>query len=212
MSEAQSAETTTAATTDAATQTAATTDATKTADTATTAATTTDAAKAADAAKTTTADTKPVIPEKYEFTAPEGTTLDTEVTGVLSDAMKELAVPQDKAQAFVNKMAPVIAARQAKAMETTLADARAQWGEAAKTDKEIGGEKFDENVAQAKAVFDTFGTPELGKLLVDSGLGDHPEVIRWAHRVSKHISPDAIHTGRKTEGEKDPAAVMYDGK
>lgn len=163
-------------------------------------------------APTPTPAPSPVVPETYTFNAPEGATFDAEVTGALGDAMKELRVPQDKAQAFVDKMAPVIAQRQQAQLETALATARAGWQTAAKGDAEIGGEKFEENAAQAKAVFDTFGTPELKTFLIDSGLGDHPELIRWAHRVSKHISPDKILTGRQGAGPTDPAAVMFDGK
>lgn len=152
-----------------------------------------------------------MVPETYSFTAPEGVTYDPEVTGALGDAMKELQVPQDKAQAFLDKMAPVIAQRQAATMESALAKANDEWIAQAKADPVIGGEKFEENAAQAKAVFDTFGTPELGKLLVDSKLGNHPELMKWAYNVSKHISPDKIFTGRGAVA-KDPASVMYDGK
>lgn len=126
--------------------------------------------------------------------------------------MKELAVPQDKAQAFVDKMAPVIAERQKASLEATLSEARTQWATAAKADKEIGGEKFDENVAVGKAVFDAYGTPELKEFLTASGLGDHPELLRWAIRIGKDIGPDKIHTGRPPQPPKDPASVLYDGK
>ena len=57
-------------------------------------------------------------------------------------------------------------------------------------DKEFGGEKLSENLSTAKKALDQFGTPELRSLLNESGLGNHPEFIRFMFRAGKSISED----------------------
>lgn len=145
-------------------------------------------------------------PESYEFKAPEGTQFDDAVLGAFSEVAKELNLPQDQAQKVLDKMAPVIAARQAEQFQA----ARAEWGEAAKTDKEFGGEKLTENLGVAKKALDTFATPELRALLDASGLGNHPEVIRVFYRAGKAISEDRFVGGKQgQQAQQSVAQRMY---
>lgn len=137
-------------------------------------------------------------PESYEFKAPEGVSFDEGVIGAFSEVAKDLNLPQDAAQKVLDKMAPVIQARQMEQFEA----ARNQWAEATKADKEFGGEKLDENLATAKKALDTFGTPEFRALLNESGFGNHPEVIRVFYRAGKAISEDRFVAG----GGKGPQA------
>ncbi len=140
-------------------------------------------------------------PESYEFKAPEGVQFDDTVIGAFSEVAKELNLPQDQAQKVLDKMAPVIAARQLEQFQA----ARVAWGEAAKTDKEFGGEKLAENLGVAKKAMDTFATPELRALLDESGLGNHPEVIRMFYRTGKAISEDRFVGGK--QGQQAPQSV-----
>lgn len=130
-------------------------------------------------------------PEAYEFKAPEGTQFDEAVIGAFSEVAKELNLPQDAAQKVLDKVSPVIAARQAE----QLSAAREEWAVATKADKEIGGDKLAENLAYAKKARDTFTTPEFRDLLEKSGLGNHPEVIRVFVKVGKATSEDGFVTG-----------------
>lgn len=140
-------------------------------------------------------------PEKYEdFTAPEGRQFDPEFSKAYSEAAKELNLNQDKAQKFLDKLAPVVVARQQEQINNLVT----QWGEQATVDKEYGGEKLQENLGIAKQALDKFGTPEFKELIQKSGLGNHPEVIRFIYRVGKSFSPDSIVTGRKEGGKTGP--------
>lgn len=133
-------------------------------------------------------------PEKYEFKAPEGAAaFDDQVLEQFSEVARELNLPQDAAQKVLDKMGPAIQARQAE----TIQAARSMWAESAKSDKEFGGEKLTENLAVAKKALDQFGSPELRALLNESGLGNHPEMIRVLYRAGKAISEDRfIGAGR----------------
>ena len=146
-------------------------------------------------------------PEKYEFKLPEGVQLDANGTAAFSEVAKELNLTQDAAQKVLDKMGPVIAGRHAE----VLTQAKAQWVEAAQTDKEYGGEKLAENLAVAKKALDTFGSPELRTLLNESGLGNHPEIIRAFFKAGKAISEDKFvpATGGSPKGTKAAADALY---
>ncbi|MFJ1253419.1 protease [Cupriavidus sp. CuC1] len=173
---------------------------------------TTETAKpAGEGGESTSEQAKPQgAPEKYEFKAAEGQPqFDTQVIEQFSEVARELNLPQDAAQKVLDKMAPVLAARQADALEA----ARTQWAETAKVDKEFGGDKLNENLAVAKKALDQFGTPELRTLLNESGLGNHPEVLRVFYRAGKAISEDRFVPGgaggKGQQGQRDLASALY---
>lgn len=141
-------------------------------------------------------------PDKYEFQAPEGSTLDANVIEQFSEVAKELNLPQEAAQKILDKMAPAMAARQAEQIETI----RNEWADNARADKEFGGDKLNENLGVAKKALEQFGSPELRTLLNESGLGNHPEVIRFMYRTGKAISEDRF-VGGGNSGNAEPATI-----
>ena len=78
-----------------------------------------------------------------------------------------------------------------------------------KVDKEIGGEKFTENLALARKALESFGTPELQDVLNMTGLGNHPEVIRAFYKAGKAISEDRFIPGTPKGAEMDMAKRMF---
>lgn len=140
---------------------------------------------------------KQSAPEKYtDFNMAEGTTLDAEVMGEFQGVAKELNLSQDQAQRLVD-LANKMSLKQNSQLATTVEKAKGEWAEAAKADKEFGGDVFDQNLSVAKKAIDAFATPELKTLLNESGLGNHPEIIRHFFRVGKAISEDGHITGSK---------------
>jgi hypothetical protein len=125
-------------------------------------------------------------PESYEFKPVENVNLDPGVIDAFAEVAKELDLSQAAAEKVLNKMAPVLAERSAAQIQ----QAQQQWVESSIKDKEFGGEKLQENLAVAKKAMDAFATPELKQLLNESGLGNHPEVIRMMYRAGKAISED----------------------
>ena len=129
-------------------------------------------------------------PEKYEFNdkvadAPE--VLDPEVLTAFGEVAKELDLPQEAAQKVLDKVAPVMQARQAAVVEQVKLD----WANESQADKEFGGESLNDNLEIAKSSLNAFGTDALKSLLQESGLGNHPEVIRFMYRAGKAISEDS---------------------
>ena len=139
--------------------------------------------------ETSESETPEGAPDKYEFNpkvadAPDE--LDPEVLTAFGEVAKELDLPQEAAQKVLDKVAPVIQAKQAKAVE----QARADWATESQSDEEFGGENLEANLEIAKTSLKEFGTDALKSLLQESGLGNHPEVIRFMYRAGKAISED----------------------
>lgn len=140
--------------------------------------------------ETSESETPEGAPETYEFNtkvadAPEE--LDPEVITAFGEVAKELDLPQEAAQKVIDKVAPVMQAQQAKMVEQVKVD----WANDAKADQEFGGENLNANLEVAKSSLKAFGTDALKSLLQESGLGNHPEVIRFMYRAGKAISEDA---------------------
>ena len=165
-----------------------------------------DPAPAADPAAPAADPKPPGAPEAYEFVPPEGHVLDEGVIGKFSEVAKELNLPQDKAQKVLDVMAPAIAERQQAALQAMTSEG----AETSKADKEFGGEKLGENLAIAKTALDKFATPEFAKLMNDTGLGNHPEVLRVFYRAGKAISADTVVTGKQAPAPSDRLAALYD--
>jgi len=157
-------------------------------------------AQEADSAKQT-------APESYEFKAPDGVVFDDTTISSFSDVAKELNMPQADAQKILDKVGPVMAQRQALALENL----NKSWVEGVQSDKEIGGEKLQENLSVARKAMDAFGTPQLRELLNESRLGNNPEMIRFMYRAGKAISEDKFVAGgpASPSGTRDPAKFLY---
>lgn len=158
--------------------------------------------------KTTETSAATGAPEKYEFTAPEGKTYDPAVLESFSGAAKEANLTQDVAQKLIDTMVPALAARQADQLQAI----HKGWSDAAASDTEFGGDKLKENLSVARKALDTFATPELRKLLEDTGLGSHPEVLRMLYRTGKAISEDKFVGGTGRGAKPDAVSVLYDHK
>lgn len=149
-------------------------------------------------------------PETYaDFTLPEGVELDAAALEKAAPIFKELGLDQTGAQKLIDTYAEMVQAgaqRQVDSFNQTKQD----WLEAAQGDKEIGGDKFDETVADAKVGLNKFGNPELKKLMNEFGIGNHPEVIRFmakVGRLTKEDNPGSI--GQNSGQAKDRVQLMY---
>lgn len=152
-----------------------------------------------------------VVPETYEFKAPEGQTdLDPAMIEAATPVFKELGLSQEQGQKLVDlyagKMLPEVAQTiQGQTLELLGLGDIAKWSEMTKTDKEIGGAKLAETMVHAAAGRDKFATPALRALLETSRMGNHPEVVRMFAAIGKSIGEG------KVMGGDDPATVIDAG-
>lgn len=139
-------------------------------------------------------DTKPADAD-YEFKTPDGIELDKVSTDEFKAIAKELKLPKDVAQRVVD----VAVKREQAARE--LRDTTVKgWADAVKADKDLGGDKLPETLAIAKKAID-IGPPELKTFLDESGLGNHPLFVKWAHTIGKALSEDRFVSGSKAPAE-----------
>ena len=140
--------------------------------------------------ETSESETPQGAPETYEFNTKitdDSSELDPEVVTAFGEVAKELDLPQDAAQKVLDKVAPVIQAKQAKVLEQVKLD----WANDSQADKEFGGENLAKNLNVAKTALDAFGSDSLKSLLHETGFGNHPEIIRFMYKAGKAISEDS---------------------
>ena len=162
-----------------------------------------DAAAAEEAAKAAEG-----APEKYDdFIAPEGTELDPAVAGAFAEVARELNLPQGKAQMLIDKVSPIMAARQMEQFEAQ----RQEWHNQSSADPEFGGAKLPESKVFVARAMKEFSTPEFTKLINDSGFGNHPELVRFMVKAGKAISEEKIITGgvAASTGIRSAADTLY---
>lgn len=148
--------------------------------------------------------TEPAVPEAYELQMPEGVELDKAAADEFTTIAKELKLDQAAAQ----KLADIAAKQAQRQVDAHLALVES-WVDQVKTDKDIGGDKLDENLGIARKALETFGTPELRDVLNASGLGNHPEVIKAFVKAGKAISEDKFVAGAAKGADSDPAKKLF---
>lgn len=157
-----------------------------------------------DAAKE--GDGKPSADEvKFEAKVPEGIQLDQASLDEFSKIVKDKALsPSERAQKLVD-----LAVKREADRQKAFADTVQTWADTVAKDPELGNA---ENQAAARKVVEEFGTPEFRELLNSTGMGNHPEVVRFVLKVSKAMGEDSIlrARGNATGAAKDPASVLYD--
>ncbi|MGU3629847.1 protease [Comamonas sp. C24C] len=167
-------------------------------------------AEAAEKQPAKAADKPEGAPEAYkDFTLPDGVKLEGEAADAFKGLAKELNLTQDQAQKLADLGAKQAQDGQARQAEILKA-ANAEWTAQSQADKEFGGENLSQNLAIARKAMDTFATPELKQLLTESGLGNHPEVIRMFFRTGKAISEDSfVSAARGAKPKGDLASRLY---
>lgn len=153
-------------------------------------------------------------PEAYEdFTVEEGAVPDPATVDSFKALAKDLNLSQENAQK-VYDLGVAMSKQWAEQQTAVLQQAKTEWADLTKSDTEIGGDKFDANLAVAKRGIEQFGTPELRTLLDESGLGNHPEVVRFFYRAGKAIGDDNfVPSGRTAppsgSSEARHASTLY---
>lgn len=129
---------------------------------------------------------------KYELKMPEGVEFDSKhVEDFTKFSKDELKLPPDQAQKLLEWYGKTVQTN-AKSMETVWKETNDGWIKSAREDKEIGGDKFDANLAIAKQALKKFGSPELTEALNYTGAGNHPELIKFFYKVAKATGEDTM--------------------
>lgn len=135
----------------------------------------------------------PGAPEKYaDFTLPEGFTAPVDEFKTWA---KEQNLNQESAQSMVDFYIKNIVPQQEAERTATVE----KWTEESKT-------KYgDKGIDTANKALGRFSTPEFKQFLVDTGLGNHPEMIGIFKSIGEKISESGLVEGTK----KSAPSRMY---
>lgn len=135
-------------------------------------------------------------PEAYDVKAPEGMTFDKDVFEAIAPDLKDMDLSNVAAQKltdlYAGKVVPLLEKRGAERAEAAQLERagviRKEWADTARADPEIGGANFEQTVDACAQVWNRFGIKQgegIRQLLDESGLGNHPDMLRFLSRVSK---------------------------
>lgn len=158
----------------------------------------------------TTTEQKPVAPEKYELKMPDGSQLSQERIEKVSAYAKEKGLSNEQAQEVLNRESEAVSGFFESQKAGLLARSEA-WISEIKADKEFGGDKFNETVELAKRSIERFGDPELKKQLDETGLGNHPMLIKMHAKIGREMAEDRLvpSNSASTSASQRHADVLY---
>ena len=153
-------------------------------------------------------------PESYaDFDMPEGIEVDQELLGKALPVFKELNLSQDQAQKLVDLQAQT-AQETTEALSQQHVDTVNDWKTALHADKEIGGDNLNQSLADAKLFLKTHGDAETIKYLDESGLSNHPGLLKMFSKsgsLMREDNPGGNNANTKQTGssEQNRANVLY---
>ena len=159
------------------------------------------------------------VPETYTFEPPEGLDLDDETKGKIeafADQAREMGLSQKQYQSLIEY--DINRAQQLNEAAVESWNGRVEdWRKSAKADKEIGGEKFAENLKVAESAIKQFGDADLRALLKSPSpenpnglaIGNHPAVLRFLNRVGKAIADPKLLQGDAAPQTEGTLKRMY---
>ena len=152
----------------------------------------------------------PVVPETYDLKLPDGSRLDPSRVEKIASLAKERKLSNEAAQEILTREHEVVEGY-ASAQQTAYQQQQEAWSTALKTDKELGGDNLNKKVELASRVVNRFGTEEFKKALNETGLGNHPELVRVFARVAEKLGEDnlVLPGAAPGAGPKDLRDVFY---
>jgi hypothetical protein len=134
---------------------------------------------------------------------PDGTLLDPQATERIAAFAREQGLSTVQAQSVVERESVFLGAL-AEQQNKDLAEKAGAWLQLAKDDAEIGRDKFNESAELAKRFIERNASPQLKATLDETGLGNHPELIRMLVKAEKRNREDTLEVdGTPTPHPKD---------
>lgn len=157
------------------------------------------------------------VPEAYALTPPDGLTLDAEAIAAATPVFRELGLSNAAANKLMPAAAQFAQRVQDQANRQLLSHVQAErkaWLDAARADPEIGGAKWGDTIATAASALDRLGFGKgsaFRNLLDESGLGNHPDMIRAFVKVGRAVAEDNdfVLGGGIPRNRRDRAETLY---
>lgn len=151
---------------------------------------------------------------ELELTLPKGVEADPEMLNAFKTMAKETGISAENAQKIVDIYATAHQASQRKHTESWTAQ-QAEWVKAIQTDKDLGGANLKATQQTTQRAMKAFSTPDFSKFLDQSGLTNHPEMVRFLARVGQTLKEDNIagtstHSGSGKLTDEEVARRRYE--
>lgn len=154
-------------------------------------------------------------PEKYEFTLKDAEgndmPLDEELATEADPILRELNLSNEQANKLVALAPKMLAKGQQSAIEQITEAGAAQrktWLDAFKADPDLGGANEKTSLAAAATGMDAMGFTkgsDFRKLMDETGLGNHPEMIRTFKTLGELAGEDGTFARSSSASEKETA-------
>ena len=128
------------------------------------------------------------------------------------EAFKTLAAELKLSSEQVQKLVDFEAAAVRDSATKTTDEKRQIIADWARQTKSLYGAKLEEEISFALRAADTFGGPDFRALLEDTGLGNHPVMIRTLVGIGRCISEDACPGGQPGAAQDKTFAEALYGK
>ena len=154
-------------------------------------------------AETTTTSQEP-SKDSYTITVPEGMVLNESLMTALTPILQEMNMNNEQVQTLSDawsKVQQTTDTENVKATEQAFQEQIVTWQQEVKADTELGGLKYDENLAIANQALKQFGSSEFKQILEDTGLGNNKEVIRTFFHIGKELSEGRMISGEGSGGD-----------
>lgn len=144
-------------------------------------------------------------PDKYDFKVSEGQQLDVTSVKAFEPIARELDLSNEQAQKLVDlygaKIMPQVIKQQAEQWQQQIDS----WVKTVNDDQQLGS---IESINHAQKALEKFGSPDLKQYLNDTGLGNHPELIRVFANIGQAMAEDNMVTGNNN-GQISAADVLF---
>lgn len=142
---------------------------------------------------------------------PEGIEIDQELFSGVKEIAAKHNLPKEALQDLVDAYSKRITNAD-NILKDQWSEIEQGWVKSAKTDKEIGGEKFEANLSKAKKALDMFGTPALREALDQTRIGNHPELIRMMVKIGEKISEGGAFVKGTSAAQMSASDILFDNK
>lgn len=144
-------------------------------------------------------------PDKYDFKVSEGQQLDVAAVKEFEQIARDLNLTNEQAQKLVDlygaKIMPQMIKQQAEQWQQQIDS----WVKTVNDDQQLGSV---ESINHAQKALEKFGSPDLKQYLNDTGLGNHPELIRVFANIGQAMAEDSMVTGNNN-GQISTADVLF---
>jgi len=155
-------------------------------------------------------DTPPVEPLTFEaLKMPEGFTVDEDTSKSFVELMNDdKLTTAERAQKLIEMQSSLLT-KAGETLQKQWSDQQTAWQEEVRADPEIGGDKLEPALGKISQLLDKYGSPELRGVFDATGAGNHPQIVKFLHKIANDLSEGTPVSGAPASAEPSLAQQLY---